>query len=102
MFTVFAQYRAQPGKGDEVATVLARHVAATRTEPGCVQFAVYRSADDPDRFMLYEQYVDEAAFGAHRNAPYFRHFIEETVVPLLMERNWSRYEEVEAEGRAQE
>ncbi len=97
MITAVAQYHAQPGEGDRIAGVLAKHVASTRAEPGCVQFVAYRSAEDADRFLLYEQYVDEAAFEVHRASPHFRLFIQETIIPLLLERRVSRYEEVEAD-----
>lgn len=96
MITVMANYHALPGRADEVAGALAKHVAATREEAGCVSFVAYRSCDDPSRFALYEQYVDEAAFEAHRASPHFHTYVEGTILPLLAERRWGRYEEVVA------
>lgn len=95
MLTVIARYRAQPGAGDRVAAILAKHVAATRGEPGCLQFDACRSHDDPDEFTLYEKYVDEKAFEAHRGTAHFATYIEAQTVPLLLERTWHRYEELE-------
>jgi len=95
MLVVIAQYRTRAGKGDEVASVLALHRPATVAEPGCRAFVVNRSQDDGDRFMLYEQYDDEAAFEAHRASPHFKRYIEGQVVPLLAERSWERYSVVE-------
>jgi len=95
MLVVIAQYRTQAGKGDEVASVLALHRPATVAEPGCRAFVVNRSQDDGDRFVLYEQYDDEAAFEAHRASPHFKRYIEGQVVPLLAERSWERYSVVE-------
>ena len=43
MLTVIARYQVQTGMGDLVAMTLAKHVTATRTEPGCVQFVALRS-----------------------------------------------------------
>lgn len=94
--TVMAEYQAHVGKGDEVAMILARHVTATRAEPGCVTFTAYRDPDDPDHFALYEQYTDEHAFQAHRQTPHFVGYIEEQIVPLLHDRRWRRYEEIPA------
>ena len=94
MLTVIARYRAHPGRGDEVAAVLRRHVAATRAEPGCIQFDASRSTEHPDEFVLYEKYVDEAAFDAHRASPHFAEYILGKVVPMLAERAWQRYDEV--------
>jgi len=95
MLVVIAQYRTQAGKGDEVASVLALHRPATVAEPGCRAFVVNRSQDDGDRFVLYEQYDDEAAFQAHRGSPHFKRYIEGRVVPLLAERSWERFAVVE-------
>ena len=99
MITVVAQYVARTGEGDTVASVLARHAVATRDEPGCIQFVAYRSSHEADRFLLYEQYVDEAAFSAHRATPHFQSYVEGAIVPLLAERSWERYEDVEAGHR---
>jgi autoinducer 2-degrading protein len=91
---VIAQYRAQPGTADDIAEVLRHHAVSSAAEPGCLQFTALRSADDPDRFVLYESYVDEAAFDEHRATPHFRTNIEGFVAPRLAERSWSRYEVV--------
>ena len=72
MLTLIVHYQAQPTKGEVVASTLAKHVAATRTEPGCLTFIGYRSRQDPDSFMLYEQYVDQESFDAHRQSPHFQ------------------------------
>ena len=94
MINVIARYRVRQGSADQVAAVLATHVAATRREPGCVQFIAYRSRTAPDEFVLYEQYQDEESFEFHRQTPHFREYVEGSIVPLLAERIWDRYEEV--------
>ena len=72
-----------------------RRTGPSEAEPGCLCFLVNRSAADPDRFVLYEQYADEAAFRAHRASAHFRANVEAGVVPLLAERGWERYDLVE-------
>ena len=91
MLTVIAQYQAQVNRADEIAAVLADHQTASRAEPGCVRFDVYRGLDDPERFVLVEQYVDEAAFAAHRQSQHFRDNIDRRVALWLAERAWSRH-----------
>jgi quinol monooxygenase YgiN len=95
MLTVIARYRTQPGRGDDVAAILARHLTPARAEPGCITFVAHRATDDPDVFVLYEQYLDEAAFEQHRHTPHFSEYIEHGVVPLLAEREWKIYGSVE-------
>jgi quinol monooxygenase YgiN len=92
---VIARYRARHGLGDDVAEVLKKHIAATRAEPGCIQFDVSRSLDHPDEFVLYEKYRDDAAFETHRETPHFHTYILGQVVPILEERTWQKYEEVQ-------
>jgi autoinducer 2-degrading protein len=39
--------------------------ASVANEPGCFQFDVMRSPDDPNKVVLYEVYASAAAFQAH-------------------------------------
>ena len=41
-------------------------------EPGCLRFDVTVDAANPNRFLLFEEFVDEAAVDAHRAAPHFQ------------------------------
>lgn len=91
MITVIAHYRTTPEHADQVRDVLAVHSRASEAEPGCRRFSAHQAAEDPTRFALYEQYDDEAAFAAHRASEHFHVNIEQTVVPLLTERNWRAY-----------
>ena len=71
--------------------MLARHSSASTAEPGCIQFTAHQDAEDPSRFALYESYVDDAAFAAHRRTEHFRVNIEQTLVPMLGQREWRVY-----------
>jgi autoinducer 2-degrading protein len=87
MRTLLARYRAQPGHGDAVEVTLQKMAAAVaREEPACLLYRAARSLEEPDVFVLYEEYVDEAALLAHRETNHFRDLIEGTVVPLLISR----------------
>ena len=79
-------YQAQPGKGDEVAALLARHTAATRAEPGNLDFVALRGTEDPDSFVLYERYESADAFKAHQASPHFEGIAVAQIRPLLAER----------------
>ena len=46
----------------------------------------HRATENPDLFLLYEHYVDQAALEAHRNTPHFKEIIEGSIVPLLDKR----------------
>ncbi len=94
MVIVIADYRARQGAGDVVAEVLARHVAATRREPGCEEFVAHRDVEDGDHFALYERYSSQSAFRAHRQTEHFKSNIEGRIVPLLTQRTWHVFDEV--------
>ena len=89
---VVARYQVKPGQGDEVARLLRGHVAASRAEPGCLQFTVLRSAEDPDSFLLYERYVSREAVDAHRASPHFAAIAQARIWPLLADRSADLYQ----------
>ncbi len=64
-----ARIRAAPGKGDAMARLLLDQVSLLRAdEPWIMVYPPHRSASDPDLFMLYEHYADEAAFEQRAHA----------------------------------
>jgi quinol monooxygenase YgiN len=77
VLTVIAKVRAAKGKGDAMAALLMAQVAiVNETEPGCLIYRPHRSTADPDLFVFYEQYEDEAAFATHQRAPCLDSFRE--------------------------
>ncbi len=77
VFTVVARLRAAKGKGDALAALLSEQAAVVRkAEPGCLAYRAHRSTRDPELFLFYEMYADDAAFELHRNAPHLAAFRE--------------------------
>jgi len=67
-----------------LAAITANATSTFADEPGCLRFDVCRSQADPNHFVFYEIYRDEAALAAHREAPHFatwREAVARTVVP---------------------
>jgi quinol monooxygenase YgiN len=83
---------ARPGEEEKVADVLRTMVPLTQAEPGCVHYYAYRSPDDPRRFFLFEEYVDEAGFRAHSESEHFKRHVLGEAVPRLESRERVRYE----------
>ena len=83
---LIVHYQAKPGMGDEVAALLARHSAATRAEPGNLDFVALRGTEDPDSFVLYERYSSADAFKAHQASPHFEGIAVAQIRPLLADR----------------
>ena len=77
VLTVVAKIRAAKGKGDALAALLTEQAAVVRkAEPGCLLYRPHRSTKDPDLFIFYEMYRDDAAFDAHRKAPHLAAYRE--------------------------
>jgi Uncharacterized conserved protein len=91
VIAVVAHYRTKPESAEAVRELLARHSTASRAEPGCRRFDAHQDAEEPSRFVLVEAYDDTAAFAAHRETEHFRLNIEQTLAPLLLEREWRTY-----------
>lgn len=97
MIVLVAHYYTMEDKDDEVAEVLKKMVAYCNSdaEPGCRLYVVNRSIEDPRRFLLYEQYDDQAAVDAHRETDMFKEHVLGTVVPMLEQREPHFYSVVE-------
>jgi len=77
VLTVIARLRAAKGKGDALAALLVEQAAVVLgAEPGCVVYRVHRSSRDPEIFLFYETYADDAAFDLHRKAAHLAAFRE--------------------------
>jgi quinol monooxygenase YgiN len=92
MIVLVAHYYGKPGQGDAIQAAL-RQMAplVAENEPGCKLYQASRSQENPDQFLLYEQYVDEAALLHHRETPHFQRIIEGTIIPLLEKRERELY-----------
>ena len=92
MIVLVARYHGKPGRGDAIEAALKRVAPLVKErEPGCKLYQASRSQDNPDNFLLYELYEDEAALLAHRDTPHFKEIIEGTIVPMLEKRERELY-----------
>ena len=85
-FVVIAQYRVRAGEEEKVEAALRQMVAATRAEPGNLDYQVFRDPTDPALFVLVERYADEAAFEAHKESEHFATWLAGQVLPALADR----------------
>jgi autoinducer 2-degrading protein len=77
VLTVVARIRAAKGKADALAALLAEQAAVVRREErGCLVYRAHRSTKDPELFLFYEMYADDAAFDLHRKAPHLAAYRE--------------------------
>ena len=63
--------QANPQHRDAFMEEFRKHARiSVETEPGCLRYDVLQDLADPNRFHVYEVFVDEAALAAHRSAPH--------------------------------
>ena len=85
MVVLVVTWMAKTGHENEVGTVFARLTEESRKEPGCIMYLVHRHKTDPRRFLVYEQYKDDAALEANRTSPHFLQYAKKEL-PKLGER----------------
>ena len=67
---VYIRVRTKPGKRAEFVRLIRElRESALEHEPDTLVFELFQSAD-PNEFVIFESYVDEAAQKVHENAPY--------------------------------
>ena len=71
---LYAEFTAKPDAVDEVEELLRGFAHTVRAEPGNVTIDVYRRADSPSRFYVFEIYRDRPAFEEHLAAESGREF----------------------------
>ncbi len=91
MFVTLVHIHVKPDHIEEfVDATRANHEASTR-EPGNLRFDVLRSVEDPNRFVLYEWFVDEEAAKAHRTTAHYDAWREAVADWLVEPRYGVRY-----------
>jgi quinol monooxygenase YgiN len=69
---VFATFRPQPDRLQDLRAALDIMIENTRREPGCQIYDLYESGEeDAPALHLFERYDDAEALQAHRDADYF-------------------------------
>lgn len=71
---ITALLTAKPGKAGELETLLREMVGPCRAETGNLRWDIWQDRDDPNRFVLDELYVDDAAVAAHRASAHFQRY----------------------------
>ena len=74
MVVLAVEWVARPGHEEEVAEVFRKLEADSRREPGCLMYIVHTHNEQSGRFFIYEQYKDDAALQAHREASHFQQY----------------------------
>jgi autoinducer 2-degrading protein len=84
MHVVCVHVHVKPENRDDFVRASIENAKGTAREPGNLRFDVLQSVDDPNRFVLYEVYRDEAGMAAHKETPHYATW-RDTVAPWMAE-----------------
>ena len=79
------------GQVEAALDIIARFAPEARKEPGLELLTIQQSADNPQSFMFYEIFSDEAAFAVHQETAHFKQIILEEALPRLSHRERVAY-----------
>jgi quinol monooxygenase YgiN len=79
-------------KCKEYMRILQEH---SRREPGCLIYVGHQSTENPRKFLFYEQYRDQAALDAHRNAAYFKQYVQGGLDAIVESRTRELYNAID-------
>lgn len=74
--TVVAYLKPRPGKEEETQKLLMSLVPPTLEEPGCIDYHLHRSNDEPCVFMFYENWRSKEDLDEHLTMPYLNTLFE--------------------------
>jgi len=84
MYVVCIQVHVKPENREAFIEATLENARQTIREPGALRFDVNRQIDDPDRFVLYEVYRDEAGMKAHKETAHYARW-RDAVAPWMAE-----------------
>jgi len=72
---VFVSVEIKPDRIDDFLVAMEQDARMSRDktlDPGCLRFDLLRNRRDPNRFMFYECFADDAAAAIHKTTPHYK------------------------------
>jgi len=79
---LYAEFEAKPGSEAQVADLVAGYAGQVRAEAGCLAFDPFVRSDNPRHWVVFEAYVDDAAFRDHMETDHNRRFNREIAIHI--------------------
>ena len=84
MHVVCVHVHVKPEHREAFVEATLQNARGTVEEPGNLRFDVIQQSDDPNRFVLYEVYRDEAGMNAHKETSHYARW-RDAVAPWMAE-----------------
>ena len=92
MFVTLVHCHVKSEHAEAFAAACRANAEASSREAGNLRFDLLRLVEDPNRFLLYEWYVDEDAAKAHKDTPHYAAWREATADMFAEPRHGVRYD----------
>lgn len=83
--TLTVPIKARPECRDATRAALLELARETRKEAGNIDYVLHEVVGQPNDFLIYENWKDQAALDSHMTRPYLKKFLEEDGPKLLRE-----------------
>jgi quinol monooxygenase YgiN len=80
-FALLVAFKVKAGNEKKFEEAFAPALTATRKEPGCVAYHLNRDPDEPNTYVMYEQFKGVAGLDAHLKEKYTQTLLA-TVIPM--------------------
>jgi quinol monooxygenase YgiN len=94
MVVLAVTWIANAGREAETAGLFRELAIESRKEPGCVMYMAHQHRTEPARFLIYEQYKDDAALDTHRAAPHFLKYVKNELIKVAVRVEGNLYSEL--------
>jgi len=101
MFVACIHLHVKPEYRQMLIEATLENARKTIQEPGNLRFDVLQQFDDPNRFLLYEVYLDEAGMKAHKETAHYAKWVATAPNWLAEPRQGIRYESLFPENSKQ-
>jgi quinol monooxygenase YgiN len=92
MLVIAGRIAVKPERREEAVRAALAMAAATREEEGCLSYRFYGDLEDPCVFLIFEEWRDDAALGAHFGMPHMAEFLAKVQDLVAAPPTITRYE----------
>ena len=78
MVVLTAVLKAVSGKGDDLEREFKKLTPKVLKDPGAITYNVHRAVDNPNTFLIYEQYENQDALKYHGQTEHFKAYRQAT------------------------
>lgn len=75
--TCIAAFTAKPDQIDNLKAALLALIEPTRSEEGCISYALHQAIDNPAKLTMLEKFKDQNAFDFHSAQPYLKALVNQ-------------------------